>query len=220
MRAEVTADNTSIRVSWEWSRQGVLMCVDLVRVYYQPAEGGSQMMYTVNNTTATSATLPNLHCNTKYIIWAHARGGPNNTRSVPRMVNLPARGICNVTFCIAVIIFYYCTTPAPPTPTGVTAQLMNVSSFRVAWQWTNSGSAPNCFNTTSVTYHSEGGGESSLQLSEPAATEATLTDLQNNTCYTITVVATAGEHKREGVARTVLLPQQGILNSWDFSYSN
>ena len=30
-----TADNTSIRVSWQWSRQGVLMCVDLVRVHYQ-----------------------------------------------------------------------------------------------------------------------------------------------------------------------------------------
>ena len=92
MRAEVTADNTSIRVYWEWSRQGVLMCVDLVRVHYQP-EGGSQMMYTVNNTTATSATLPNLKCNTKYTVLVHARGGPNNTRSVPRMVNLPARGI-------------------------------------------------------------------------------------------------------------------------------
>ena len=59
VRAEVTADNTSIRVSWQWSCQGVLTCVDLVRVHYQP-EGGSLMMYTVDNTTATSATLPNL----------------------------------------------------------------------------------------------------------------------------------------------------------------
>ena len=40
VRAEATADNTSIRVSWEWSPQGVLMCVDLVRVGYLP-EGGS-----------------------------------------------------------------------------------------------------------------------------------------------------------------------------------
>ena len=46
VRAEVTASNTSIRVSWEWSPQGVLMCVDFVRVHYQP-EGGSLMMYTV-----------------------------------------------------------------------------------------------------------------------------------------------------------------------------
>ena len=37
VRAEATADNTSIRVSWQWSCQGVL---DLVRVDYQP-EGGS-----------------------------------------------------------------------------------------------------------------------------------------------------------------------------------
>ena len=94
----------------------------------------------------------------------------------------------------------YCITPAPPIPTGVTAQFTSASSIRVTWQWTSSGSAPNCFNTTTVTYHPEGGGESSLQLSDPAATETILTDLQCNTSYTITVVATAGEHKREGVA--------------------
>ena len=95
-------------------------------------------------------------------------------------------------------ILYYCTTPAPPTPTNVTIRLKNTSSVRVAWQWTSSGPAPDCFNTTTVTYRPEGGGESSLQLSDRAATEATLTELQNNTCYTITVVATAGEHRREG----------------------
>ena len=61
-----------------------------------------------------------------------------------------------------------------------------------------------------MTYRPEGGNESSLKLSDPEATEATLTDLQCNTNYTITVVATAGEHRRESVARTVLLPQQGI----------
>ena len=76
---------------------------------------------------------------------------------------------------------------------------MNASSVRVTWRWNSSGPAPNCFNTTQVTYHPEGGGESSLQLSDPAATEAILTDLQCNTNYTITVVATAGEHRREGV---------------------
>ena len=46
VRAEATANNTSIRASWERSRQGLLMCVDLVRVHYPP-EGGSLMMYTV-----------------------------------------------------------------------------------------------------------------------------------------------------------------------------
>ena len=109
---------------------------------------------------------------------------------------------------------YVCTTvssPGPPIPTNVTAQLINASSFRVAWQWTSSGPAPDCFNTTTVTYHPEGGSESSLQLSDPAATEATLTDLQCNTNYTITVVATAGEYKTEDVAMTVSVPLQGIL---------
>ena len=95
-------------------------------------------------------------------------------------------------------------------PTEVTAQFMNISSLRVTWQWTSSSPAPNCFNTTCVTYHPEGGGEFSLQLSDPAATETILTDLQNNTCYTITVVATAGGHRRESVARRVTLPLQGI----------
>ena len=52
------------------------------------------MMYTLDNTTATSATLSNLQCNTEYTIWVHASGGLNNSRSLPRMVNLPARGSC------------------------------------------------------------------------------------------------------------------------------
>ena len=51
-----------------------------------------------------------------------------------------------------------------------------------------------------MTYQPEGGGESSIQLSDPAATEATLAIHQCNTNYTVTVVATAGEHRREGVA--------------------
>ena len=89
VRAEAIADNTSIRVSWEWSCQGVL---DLVRVDYQP-EGGSLMMYTVDSTTSTSATLPNLQCNTKYTIWVHVRGSQINKTSVPKKVYLPARGV-------------------------------------------------------------------------------------------------------------------------------
>ena len=115
--------------------------------------------------------------------------------------------IFNVTFSLAVIILYYTTTTAPPTPTNVTAEVMNASSVRVAWQWTSSGPAPNCFNTTHVTYHPGRDGNSYLELSDPAATEATLTGLQCKISYTITVVATAGEHMREGVA--VLL--QGMI---------
>ena len=87
---------------------------------------------------------------------------------------------------------------------------MDSSSVQLSWQWTSSGSAPNCFNTTSVTYHPKEGGESFLQLSDPAATEATLTDFQCSINYTITVVTTAGEHKKE-VAAFFLL--QGMLNA-------
>ena len=61
-----------------------------------------------------------------------------------------------------------------------------------------------------MTYRPEGGSESFLQLSDPAATKTTLTGLWNNTYYTITVVATAGELRRESVARRVPLSLQGI----------
>ena len=61
-----------------------------------------------------------------------------------------------------------------------------------------------------MTYRAEGGDESSLQLSDPAATEATLTDLQCNINYTISVVTIAGEHRRESVEETVALPVQGL----------
>ena len=88
MRTEATADNTSIRVLWEWSRQGLLTCIDLVRVDYQP-----EMIYKVGNTTATSATLPNLQCNTKYTIWVHVSGGQTGKKSVPKKVSLPATGM-------------------------------------------------------------------------------------------------------------------------------
>ena len=93
VKAEVTADNASIRVSWGWSRRGLLMCVNLVRVHYQP-EGGSLMMYTVGNTTAaTSATLPNLQCNTNYTIWVYASSGQTGKNSVRRIFSLPTRGM-------------------------------------------------------------------------------------------------------------------------------
>ena len=92
VRAEATADNTSIRVLWEWSGQGLLMCLDSVRVDYQP-EGGSQMMYTVDSATATSATFSNLPCNTQYTISVYARGNTTGIRSLTTVVSLPARGI-------------------------------------------------------------------------------------------------------------------------------
>ena len=94
LRAEVTADNTSIRVSWQWSCQGMPMHINLVRVDYQP-EGGSLMMYAVGNTT-TSATLANLQCNTEYTVSVQARGGQINRTSTPRMVSLPPRGMCRL----------------------------------------------------------------------------------------------------------------------------
>ena len=89
VRAEVTADNTSIIVSWKWSCQGV---INLVRVDYQP-ERGSLMMYTVNNKTSTSATLPNMLCDTEYTVWVHGRSGQINRTSASRTISLPARGI-------------------------------------------------------------------------------------------------------------------------------
>ena len=117
MRAEVTADNTSIRVSWQWSRQGLLMCVDLVRVRYQP-EGGSLMMYTVDNTTAANSTiLSNLQCDTKYTIGVYASGGQSAATSVSRMIYLPARGIILFTLCtfrLVLYLLYHHSSPSHP----------------------------------------------------------------------------------------------------------
>ena len=94
MTAEATTDNTSIRVLWEWSRQGVIMCLESVRVDYQP-EGGSLVMYRVDNATATTATLSNLTCNAQYSISVYAEGvhAGNGRRSATRVtVCLPSRG--------------------------------------------------------------------------------------------------------------------------------
>ena len=95
VRAEAIADNASIRVLWEWSGQGLLMCLDSVRVDYQP-EGGSQMIYTVDSATATSATLSNLPCNTQYTISVHASGATTGKRSLARAVSPPVRGTVTV----------------------------------------------------------------------------------------------------------------------------
>ena len=110
VKTDVVADNTGIRVSWEWSRQGVPMCLDLLRVHYQP-EGGSLMMHTVDNTTATSATLSNLQCNAKYTVWVYVASAShmNGNMSAPRMVSLPARGtyIMYVKFTVLYTTLYY-----------------------------------------------------------------------------------------------------------------
>jgi len=87
---EVTADNTSIGVLWEWLRQDLLLCLDSARVDYQP-EGGS-LMYAVDNATATSATLSNLQCNTQYFITVRATGGVLTKSSTTSVVSVPARG--------------------------------------------------------------------------------------------------------------------------------
>jgi len=68
------------------------MCLDSVRVDYQP-EGGSLMMYPVDSATATNAALSNLQCNTQYTISVYAEGGRFGKRSITRVVTLPARGI-------------------------------------------------------------------------------------------------------------------------------
>ena len=67
------------------------MCIDLVRVHYQ-SEGGSLMMHTVDNTTATSATLTNLQCNTCYTIIVVLSAGGHRRESVERTVFVPQRG--------------------------------------------------------------------------------------------------------------------------------
>ena len=69
------------------------------------------MMYTVDNTTATNTTLPNLQCNTKYSVWVYVATASHITgnMSAPRMVFLPASGkyIMYVKFTVLYNMFYY-----------------------------------------------------------------------------------------------------------------
>ena len=61
-------------------------------------------------------------------------------------------------------------------------------------------------------YRPEGGEESFLQLSDPAATEATLTDLQCSTSYTISVHTSSGSTDTRSARRTVTVPTRGNYN--------
>ena len=54
-------------------------------------------MYTVDNTTATSATLSNLQCNTEYTIWVQARGGLNGEHRRESVAMTRLQGI----YCLA-----------------------------------------------------------------------------------------------------------------------
>ena len=116
VRAEATTDNMSIRVSWKWLCQGMPLHINLVTVHYQP-EGGSLMMHTVDNRTATSATLSNLQCSTKYTIWVRAKGSQINRTSTTRMVSLPASGR-HMLQCIFIqfIVTVVCNTTSPQHP--------------------------------------------------------------------------------------------------------
>ena len=179
------------------------------------------MMYTGDNTTCSNnqchLSQPSVLHKVHHLGLCYIVELVEDLLQARTSVSLQARGVywsCNLWLLLSVICLYYAT-PAPPTPTDVTAQLTSTTSVRVIWQWTSSDTAPNCFNTTTLTYRPDGGGESSLQLSDPAATEAILTDLQCNTSYTITVVATAGEYRKEGV---MLLPLEGMLHSWRFVF--
>ena len=113
-----------------------------------------------------------------------------------------------ITVCLTLC---FCTSPAPPIPTEVTAEVTNVSTVRVAWQWTSSHPAPDCFNDTYVTYRPEGGEESFLQLSDPAATESTLTDLQCSTSYTISIRSSSVSTDMRSTPKTVSLPARGTV---------
>ena len=95
---------------------------------------------------------------------------------------------CDVAFHTVYWLTY--TIPAPTSPTEITAQFQWSCSVHKCF------SGANCFSNICVIYHAEGNSES---LSDPAATEVTLTDLQCKcyTNYTITVMAIAGVHALE-----------------------
>ena len=119
-------------------------------------------MYTVSNTAAISTTLPNLQCYTVYSTWVQARHGKTDKTSVFRAVFLLEKGMCKLSYSLLVNIYH----PSPYLSHGDHCSVHKRFS-----------GAPNCFSNIRVTYLSEGASESSLKLSDPAATEVTLTDM-------------------------------------------
>ena len=143
-------------------------------------------MYTVSNlqqqSVPTSSVTQYVYC-----IWVQARHGKTGKTSVFRAVFLIEKGMYlwrNLLYSLLVNIYH----PSPYHSHGDHCSVHECFS-----------GAPNCFGNIHVTYHPEGRSESPLKLSDPAATEVTLTDLQCkcNTNYTITVMAIAGVHALE-----------------------
>ena len=61
------------------------------------------MVYTVDSTTATSATLSNLWCNTRYTVWVYAQGGTTGKGSISRTVIL--QGTYVHIFCVLLVCY-------------------------------------------------------------------------------------------------------------------
>ena len=68
------------------------------------------MSYILGNKTATSATLPNLQCNTVYTINVYVEGAQTSNQSTPRAVSLPARGMASTYMFSNQLMLVVCTT--------------------------------------------------------------------------------------------------------------
>ena len=90
VRAEVTADNAVSECHGSGHLRVCLCVLTLLELTTDLREAlmHADDIYTVDSTTVTSATLPNLQCNTKYTTWVYASSGQIDSTSSPRMVSL------------------------------------------------------------------------------------------------------------------------------------
>ena len=74
---------------------------------------------------------------------------------------------------------------------------------KLQWQWSHHGSVVMCVDNVTIHYQPKGSSQMIYTVGNNI-----LANLQNNTCFTITVVSIAREHS---IQRTVFIPQQSSL---------
>ena len=83
------------------------------------------------------------------------------------------------------------------------------TSIQVFWEWPRQ-SVLLCFDSVRVDYQPEGGSLMMYTVDSATATSATLSNLQCNTQYTISVYARGGRTGERSLTTVVSLPARGI----------
>ena len=94
----ITVPSCGVKLQWQWSHHGVVMCVDNVTIHYQP-KGSSQMIYTVGNNIL--ANLQNNTCFTITVVSIAREHSIQRTVFIPQQSSLiprPRPAFCRLQF--------------------------------------------------------------------------------------------------------------------------